>query len=135
MEQITWSDEFSVGVSLFDRQHKKLVGMLNAAIANPSATTRSEPVADILAGMTRYALEHFKSEEDLMVAHGYPLLEEHRAQHEGFWKKLTELSMATTKGDDTVPRALLDFLQQWLTRHILQEDMQYKAFFQKKGVK
>ena len=135
MKPVQWSEELSVGVKLFDRQHQRLVSMLNKMIENPKATTRSETVADILSGMTHYALEHFKSEEDLMTEHGYPDLDMHRRQHQSFWEKLTVLCKDTTQGAEAVPRELLGFLQHWLTQHILDEDMAYKKFFEEKGVK
>ncbi len=84
MEQIVWSDDFSVGVKLFDEQHKRLIVMLNKMINNPAAATKSETIFDILTDMTRYAQQHFKSEEALMIEHGYPHLEQHKNQHKAF---------------------------------------------------
>ncbi len=98
-------------------------------------TTKSKAVSDVLKGMTRFAQEHFKSEEKLMIEYGYPQLEQHRSQHQEFKGKVTELSKATTYGIDVVPQVLLEFLEQWLTQHILHEDMEYKLFFEKRGVK
>ncbi|MDX2512842.1 MAG: bacteriohemerythrin [Desulfobacterales bacterium] len=135
MEPIEWTDSFSVGVALFDEQHRRLLDMLNTMIKNPTATTRSETIGDVLADMTRYAQEHFKSEEDLMTEHHYPHLEAHKHQHQGFQEKVARLCMATAEGQTTVPRELLAYLQQWLIRHILQADMAFKPFFEQKGVR
>lgn len=135
MEPIDWNDSFSVGVALFDEQHQGLIDMLNRMILDPTADTRSETVADVLWEMTRYAQEHFKSEEDLMIAHRYPLLEEHQHQHREFQEKAARLSVATAEGHTSVPQELLAYLQQWLIRHILQADMAFKPFFEKKGVR
>ena len=135
MEPIEWTDSFSVGVALFDKQHQRLIDMLNRMIRDPTASTRSETVADVLWDMTRYALEHFKSEEDLMTEHGYPHLEKHQRQHRGFQEKVARLSVATSEGHAAVPRELLAYLRQWWIRHILQEDMAFKPFFEQKGVR
>ncbi len=134
MDQIVWSDDFSVGVKLFDVHHKKLIVMINKMINDPTATTRSVTVSDILTDMTLYAQQHFKSEEDLMIEHGYPHLEQHKSQHNEFKKKVMELCIATTVDVEAVPQALLEYLKWWLTQHILNEDMEYKSFFEKKGV-
>ncbi len=133
MEQIVWSDDFSVGVKLFDEQHKGLINMLNKMIKDPTATTRSEIISDVLADMTQYVQQHFESEEDLMSEHGYPHLEQHKSQHKAFREKVVELCTATTDGNRAVPQVLLEFLSQWLIQHILQEDMEYKPFFEKKN--
>jgi hemerythrin len=135
MEPIEWTDSFSVGVALFDAQHRQLIDMLNKMIKDSAATTRSETVADVLTDMTNYAQEHFKSEEDLMIEHGYPHLDEHRHQHHGFQEKAARLCFATVKGQTSVPQELLEYLQQWLIRHILQADMAFKPFFEQKGVR
>ncbi|MCP3922531.1 MAG: hemerythrin family protein [Desulfobacterales bacterium] len=134
MEQIVWSDNFSVGVKLFDDQHKRLIAMLNKMIKNPMATTKSETVSDVLSDMTNYAQQHFKSEEDLMIEHGYPHLEQQKKQHKEFREKVLKLCTATSYEVEAVPQVLLDYLKQWLTQHILHEDMEYKTFFEEKGV-
>ncbi len=134
MKPIVWSENFSVGVKLFDEQHKRLILMLNKMIKDPTATTRSETVSDILTDMTRYTQEHFRSEEDFMLEYDYPFLKQHMHQHKTFRKKVAKLCVATVDGLDAVPKDLLEYLQQWLTQHILQEDMAYKPFFEEKGV-
>ena len=135
MEPIEWTESFSVGVALFDEQHRRLIAMLNRMIADPAADTRSETVADVLTDMTQYAQEHFKAEEDLMQAYGYPHLDEHKQQHLEFQEKAARLCFATVKGQASVPSELLAYLQNWLTRHILQTDMAFKPFFEQKGVR
>jgi hemerythrin-like metal-binding protein len=80
--------------------------------------------------MTKYAREHFKAEEDLMRAHGYPHLDEHKEQHLAFQEKTARLCFATVKGQASVPQELLAYLQKWLIHHILKVDMAFKPFFE-----
>ncbi len=134
MEQIVWSDNFSVGIKLFDDQHKGLIAILNKMIKNPTATTKSETVSDVLTDMTNYAHQHFQAEEDLMIEHGYPHLKQQKSQHKEFREKVLKLCTATTYDVEAVPQVLLEYLKQWLTQHILHEDMEYKTFFEEKGV-
>ena len=136
MEPVQWSEKFSVGVKELDQQHQQLIKMLNRLISTRETTdTRSETISDILLAMTRYAQKHFKTEEDLMKAYGYPYLEEHKQEHRAYRKKTVDLSMATTFGIDAVPEILLAYLFDWWTHHILEQDMKYKPFFTEKGVK
>lgn len=135
MEQIVWSEKFSVGIELFDIQHQGLISILNKMIGNPTATTRSRTISDILSDMTRYAQEHFKAEEELMVKYDYPQFEQHRKQHLLFREKVVEICLDTSNGEDSVPQILLEYLQQWWTQHILHEDMEYKQFFYEKDIK
>jgi len=52
-----------------------------------------------------------------------------------FRKKVSELETACNAGLAGVASEALKYLKDWLTKHILGTDMQYKEFFQKKGVK
>jgi hemerythrin len=136
METIQWSEKFSVGVEVLDQQHQQIIQVLNRLLSTPEAIdTRSETISDTLLAMTRYAQEHFKTEENLMKAYGYPGLEEHRQEHIAYRKKALDFSTATTLGVESVPQILVTYLFKWWTDHILDEDMKYKSFFAAKGVK
>jgi hemerythrin len=136
MEPVQWSEQFSVGVEELDGQHQRLVKILNRLLTtHEPIDTNSETISETLMAMTRYAQEHFKAEEKLMEAHGYPGLEEHKQLHRAYRRKTVDLSTATTLGIDAVPEFLLAYLFDWWVHHILEEDMKYKAFFATKGVK
>jgi hemerythrin len=55
MDKIEWSDSFSVGVKLFDDQHKTIIGMINRLIEAPNIDTNSAIITDLLTGMIEYA--------------------------------------------------------------------------------
>ena len=70
--------------------------MLNRLIsAQGTISTHSEMISDILEEMTRYAQEHFKTEEMLMEAYAFPGLEDQKKQHRDFCKKTIDFSSAT----------------------------------------
>jgi hemerythrin-like metal-binding protein/PAS domain S-box-containing protein/putative nucleotidyltransferase with HDIG domain len=135
MEPVQWTEKFSVGVRELDQQHQQLIKLLNRLIATQGTiTTHSETISDVLLAMTRYAQVHFKTEERLMEAYGYPGLEEQKMQHRDFRKKTVGFSTATTFGINQVPEDLLTYLTNWLIHHILEDDMAYRSFFIDKGV-
>jgi hemerythrin len=134
MKPIGWTEEFSVGVFEMDRQHKKLIGMLNRLINEPEAQTQSETISDLLSGMIAYAREHFRDEEALMAEYGYPFKDQQMEQHKAFVKKTVDFCSAVEVGVDSVPQVMLDYLKDWLIQHILQQDMGYKTFFLKRGI-
>lgn len=136
MENINWSDRYSVGVAKLDEQHKQIIGMLNRLVTSPEARdANSETISEILTTMTRYSLEHFKTEEGLLKKHGYPDLDKHRQEHIAYRKKAIDFSTATSLGVESVPQILVTYLFEWWTKHILEEDMKYKSFFTEKGVR
>ena len=135
MKLVEWSEQFSVGVRELDKQHQQLIKLLHILISTQGKTdTHSETVSDTLMAMTRYAQAHFKAEESLMEAHGYPGLEDQKIQHRNFRKNTVNFSIATTLGIDQVPDDLLVYLADWWVHHILEDDMAYRSFFKDKGV-
>jgi len=136
MENINWSARYSVGVAKLDEQHKQIIAMLNRLVTSSEARdANSEAMSEILTTMTRYSLEHFKTEEGLLKEHGYPDLEEHRQEHVAYRRKAIDFSTATSLGVESVPQILVSYLFEWWTNHILKEDMKYKSFFAEKGVR
>ncbi len=135
MELVQWSEKYSVGVSELDRQHQQLIQLLNRLISTTGTiSTHSETISDILREMTDFARTHFKAEERLMKAYGYPGLEEQKRLHAQFRKKTASFTKGAERGDEQIPQELLEYLIDWLTHHILEKDMAYRSFFQDKGV-
>ncbi len=134
MEEIVWKNEFSVGVTEMDEQHKKLIAMINLLIADQKSLTAPETIARLLTEMTDYAQEHFRTEEYLMSEYGYDKKDHQVAQHEEFILKTRAFYTKADIGPNTLSVALLEYLKTWLIGHILKEDMQYKTFFKDKGV-
>jgi hemerythrin-like metal-binding protein len=134
MVKINWSPEYSVGVGMLDEQHKRLVLMLNRMIDTREAATGSQVVSEMISRMTAYAQEHFKFEEDLLTKIGFPRLDQHIQSHNKFRKKIVDLCMAVPLGVSSVPQVMLNFHVQWWQNHILQEDMQYRSFFEEQGM-
>jgi len=135
MEPVQWSEKFSVGVKELDQQHQQLIKLLNRLIsAQGTIGTHSETISEILMEMTRYAQVHFKTEERLMEAYGFPGLEEQKIQHRDFRKKTVNFCIATTLGVEQIPDSLLEYLVDWWVHHILEDDMAYRSFFKDKGV-
>jgi hemerythrin len=129
-DKFAWSPEFSVGVPALDAQHRKMIDTLNGLLAQPDADLRSAILLDTLTRLTQYAGEHFKDEERLMEAAGYPGIEQHKQKHMEFREKMVECCLAARLGVDSVPRQLVQFLVDWLNHHVLQEDLKYKPFLE-----
>ncbi len=134
MGKLVWDESYSVGVNILDKQHAIVFEMLNNLMERDDITVRSEPLTAALTTLTTYAAKHFKTEEQLMKEYGYPKFNEHVKTHMQFRLKIIELSNEMLYHKESVPVELFAFLREWWSNHILQEDMQYKAFFKEKGL-
>ena len=135
MEKIVWNPSFSVGVARLDEQHKNIINMINLLRSRPEVDVRSETVSELLTRLTRYASDHFATEEQLLVEYGYPELTEHKEAHTAYRVKLVALCQDTMYHNASVPDELLRFLGDWWVNHILGADMRYSAFLTERGVK
>jgi hemerythrin len=127
MEKISWDSIYSVGVPFIDEQHKCLIDMINMLIDDPTAKYSSETISDLLTQGMKYALVHFKSEEEFMESIKYPGLDVHRREHKNFLVKMTKASLLAMQKNEE-PTDLLIFLKTWLVHHILFSDKKYMRY-------
>lgn len=128
-EFITWTDELSVGIEEIDEQHKVLVGLLNRMHEAIEEHHGSDTVAGILTELADYTKIHFAVEESLMRILGYPGYEDHKEIHDELLEQVMDLQKKVATGNTSISFELLHFLKVWLSKHIMDEDMQYSGFF------
>jgi hemerythrin len=134
-EFIPWSDELSVGIEEIDEQHKVLVGLVNRMHDAIEEHHGSEAVVEILTELADYTKIHFAVEESLMRILGYPGYEDHKVIHDELLEHVVELQDKVAAGRTAISFELMHFLRTWLSKHIMEEDMQYSGFFLASGVK
>lgn len=131
---ITWKDEYSVGLDSIDRQHKKLINLINQLTTAVDYSTGEEFEREALAELVDYTRTHFTYEEGLMEDNGYPDFEAHRAQHRLMIAEVEAVLAEYEKDHDTAMRHASDYLKGWLINHINGTDKQYSSFLIGKGV-
>ena len=135
MKKIDWNPSFSVGVTLLDEQHKRIVDMINTLISDREATVRSETISEMLDRLTKYAMNHFREEEQLLEEYEYPDLASQKEEHTAYRIKVVAFCQSTISYEDSVPTELLKFMHDWWLNHILESDMKYRSFLTERGVK
>lgn len=131
MKDITWSAILSVGVEEIDEDHRKLVGIfneLNHAVTNGESADYVAATFDELVNCTEW---HFSHEERLMLKHRYPEIDLHRAEHRELIAAAQHLLGMLVQADRTVASAEIEFVERWLTEHILTADQRLGAFLAK----
>ena len=125
MALMKWESKYSVGVATIDGQHKGLFDILNELHAAMMQGKAQNVTGPLLTKLLEYTQSHFKAEEALMSAAHYPALAQHRQVHLGLTGQVQEFMARNQKGDSTVSLQLLTFLREWLSTHILNEDLKY----------
>ncbi len=132
---LAWKPEYSVGVSELDQQHKGLVGMMNELHDAMMQGKGSEVLGGILKRLIEYTQVHFKTEEDLFEKYGYARAVEHAAEHKKLIVQVQKFNQDHLAQKAILSVDLLDFLGDWLKKHIIASDRAYGPYLNSKGVK
>lgn len=115
MYKLEWKEEYSVGVKLFDDQHKILLSYLNRIIGIFNDSGSKEDVEKILEDLEQYAMIHFKSEEELFAKYNYYGSEKHNQEHRLYEKKISDFREKFHSSDEKVNIEVLEFLADWFS--------------------
>lgn len=125
---IIWTEGWCVGNQTIDSQHRNLVDLVNRAErcaleCDAEADSRFYP---LLNDVSQYAKIHFADEEKLLSKIDYPGLGNQIDQHIAFNERLTDFILdAMVAKEDKIKFA--SFMADWLTHHVLVEDMKFKS--------
>lgn len=128
MRDISWGKVLSVEVDEIDEDHRKLIDIFN--ILNHAVTEGESPeyLAAVLEELVNCTVWHFSHEERLMLKYGYEGMEEHKAIHRELIKSIEDLQQRILQADKTMTDEDIEFLEVWLTEHILTEDMRLGSY-------
>jgi len=135
MPLITWSDKLSVGVKSIDAQHGRLVDTLNELHEAMLRGQAKEITGRLLKTLLRYTHDHFSAEEAILARADYPKLEAHKVLHRDLTRKVEAYIARYEKGEIALNSHLLNFLRDWLTNHIQQEDRAYGPCLTARGIR
>ena len=76
-------------------------------------------------------IEHFNSEESLMLLNNYTLYKEHKLEHDLFLEKYILLTGISDVNNNVDIFSILSYARRWLTGHILSSDKKFVEFKKK----
>ena len=132
---IEWEDKFSVGISILDEQHKKLIEIINKASMVEISSNSPKDVLAILDQMTEYILKHFETEEHYMKEFDFPGFQSHRNEHIDFTNTIIDYKIRAVGGDYKIINEIIEYLMEWIVNHIQVIDRQYIDCFKRNGLK
>lgn len=134
MAIMIWNESYSVGVRELDEQHKSLIHMINEMHYAMNNDKGQEAISLIVEQMFHYMEVHFSTEEGYMQQHAYPAYAAHQKQHEEFRAKARDLRERVSTGEFILSFEIVQFLSDWLQKHIMVTDMKYTSLFSEKGL-
>ncbi len=129
MALVEWTEKMSVGVDTLDRDHQRLVGLLNQLDAEARNQRDPATLEAILDDLIQYTEYHFAAEEQLMRLARYPDYEKHCEQHQTLRNQVLDFRRQVHEDPQAISIfQVFQFLSDWLMRHILQEDQRYRPY-------
>jgi hemerythrin len=135
MPVIQWSKELSVDVLEVDRQHQRLIQMINDLNDAMKQRKGAEVLGKTISGLLDYTKTHFAFEEKYFDQFGYVDAPSHKKMHVEFTKRVGDVKEKFEKGQLGVSLEVMDFLSDWLKKHIMGIDKKYVPLFHEKGLK
>ncbi len=131
MNNITWDDSLSVEVDEIDEDHQKLVNLFNILSHSVEQGDSADYIDAVLDELITCTIWHFKHEERLMLLHKYDGLIEHRTEHNELIDSVKELQHKFSNEKKQLTQEEIEYLEGWLTGHILGQDMRLGFFLMK----
>lgn len=119
-------EEYKIGVEHIDEQHKKLFELADKAymlLKDDFSIDKYDKIVHIIEELKEYTIFHFKSEEEYMESINYKRRFTQKIEHEEFIKRIEAIDLISIdeKQDESLVK-ILNFLNDWLTEHILRND-------------
>ena len=121
---LQWRKEMSTGLEWQDEQHQQIFIRIDQLLEAMRHSAGRGVVKDLLDFLGTYAHDHFKDEEEYMLAHNCSTYAEHKKVHDDFVEQLHELvELYNKQGASTVVvMRLQGWMRDWLIQHIMNVD-------------
>lgn len=123
-----WKDDYSVSVAAIDNQHRRLFQLAQDLHEAMLARSGKQLLAGTLDNLIAYTKTHFASEERLMEERRYPDYRAHKAEHETLTQTVLQFQKDFLAGKVALSVHLMQFLKDWLQRHIVQTDKKFGLY-------
>ena len=127
--KLVWSQTMNTGIEKVDRQHRRLVDIVNGIYDAMSLGKTLKELGPPLKELAAYTQTHFSDEVELMREINWEGMKGHQALHNDLTGKVKVFFARLDKGEEIDGAEMMAFLKDWLVKHILNEDKKFgKAY-------
>lgn len=135
--KLVWQREYDTGVTEIDLQHRTLFRMFNKVDLLLRDDSSRDVWEEVIHELLGYALFHFWCEEDLATRYGYDQEKHvdataHFDEHLAFAEAMNDMRSRLRAGEHIPKAELIDFLRDWLSRHVTDSDQWLLEFILEK---
>lgn len=124
---IVWSPKWELGIPIIDEQHRGIISLINTLFYLIAGRRSEEVIIPLMRTLTRYWSLHRMTEEELLIASGYPQVKHHIEEHRGISAQLVALMKESirNRGYSLVSDDLMRFLRKIQAEHFSGRDFGY----------
>jgi len=122
MEPLVFTDSLKFGVAVIDRQHRRMVEIVNALLRAVLDHKLGKPEDQLLDELVRLADLNFHTEEVWMRRCCYEHCEAHSASHTHLLRELAGLRDGMLLRHEDLNRKTVFFVRRWLENHLVHSD-------------
>lgn len=123
-----FKEEYKTGIDLIDEQHRVLFEIADKTynlLKNKFAIDKYDKIVELIEELKNYTIFHFQAEEEYMNSINYKRMFTQKVEHDAFIKKIKDINLSKIdENQDEYIISILQFLNDWLTGHILSNDKQ-----------
>jgi hemerythrin len=138
MALIHWNGRLKLGIAAVDRQHERLVEIINRLHDATVQGRAPDVIGEIIDEMIIYTATHFSMEEKYFAQFDYPDAEEHKREHDALIEKVGAFADDFAKAQGGSKSALatefLQFLKIWWQFHMMETDSKFVVLFKERGL-
>lgn len=126
MAFLSWSDQFLLGNSTIDSEHRELFRQISTFHELWKQRQSPEELSKCFAELVAFIELHFRHEEAIMEHASFPHLEEHRFLHRMMLETIQGLQQSYEKKTSRLEEDTMRYLKNWLIEHIVERDHQLR---------
>ncbi len=127
MTFVEWRDDFETGIPSADKEHRKLIELINELHGGLGEHPRPEKAVEVLEEIAARFSAHFRIEEDVMRGRQYDHFDSHRADHERLLGEVRKV-IGGIEGGGAIPADLPARLDSWFAEHFRGPDTRLHKF-------
>jgi hemerythrin-like metal-binding protein len=132
MMKTNWNESSCIGVRQIDKDHERLIKILEQIQEHQYDNVRSEAISTIIDQLREFVSCCLRNEEEYMLKIGFPGYQAHIKQHKQFRKKNAALCIDVMNHKEIAPQDIYNFLSDWVANHFPDSDKKLQVFLEAK---
>ena len=135
MQIFPWKEDYLIYVDKIDRQHQRLVEILNNLASAMSQGKGKDVLGETLNELIDYTVYHFSEEEKYFDQINYPGAEKHRKEHQLLIEDVLKFKTSYEAGKVGLTIELMKYLKNWVINHINNIDKEFGRYLRDSKVR